>query len=226
MGFIIVVGGVKGGIGKSTIASNLAVLAAAQGWNVMLVDADSSDQQTTLRWAAERNDSPNVKAAITTMALHGKAIRSELLRLTDRYDLVIVDPGARDSDTQRFALSVADLAVLPFPPRGPDLWTIEAVTNMLRHVREYNPSLRAAAFVNKADAKGENNVEAEKAFADFSESVESLGVRIGNRVAIPNAHLIGLSAIEVPRPDQKAVKELEDLYQAVVTRLEKVANAE
>ena len=38
---ILVVGGIKGGVGKSTLASNLAVLAARGGKDVLLVDGDS-----------------------------------------------------------------------------------------------------------------------------------------------------------------------------------------
>ena len=226
MGVIIVTGGVKGGIGKSTISSNLAVLAARDGLKVLLVDADSSDQQTTLRWAAERNSNPAATASVTTIALHGRSIRAELLRLVRDYDLVIVDPGARDSDTQRMALAAADLALIPYPPRGPDVWTIDAVTAMLAHVREVNPGLRAFVFINKADSRGENNAEAEAALADHSDSVESLPVRVGNRIALPNAHVLGLSAVELPRPDPKAQGELEGLYRAVITILEKEVEEE
>lgn len=208
---IIVIGGIKGGIGKSTIAANLAVLDARAGRNVLLIDADSSDQQTSLRWAAARNEREGL-VALTTMALHGRTIRAELKRLAERYDTIIVDPAARDSDTQRSALSVADLVLLPFPPRGPDLWTIDGVVEMIQDVRLINPGLRAACFVNRADSVGSFNEEAELAFAEHADSVESLPIRVGNRKAIATAHLVGLAAIEQPRPDPKAVAELESLY--------------
>ena len=41
---IVVVGGIKGGSGKTTVATNLAVLRASGGHDVLLVDAD--DQET------------------------------------------------------------------------------------------------------------------------------------------------------------------------------------
>jgi len=37
---ILVVGGIKGGVGKSTLAANLAVLAARDGRDVLLIDGD------------------------------------------------------------------------------------------------------------------------------------------------------------------------------------------
>jgi chromosome partitioning protein len=50
---IIVVGGIKGGAGKSTIAANLAVRRATE-YSVLLVDGD--DQETTTLWSATRNE--------------------------------------------------------------------------------------------------------------------------------------------------------------------------
>ena len=40
---IITVGGIKGGSGKSTVATNLAVLRARAGRDVLLVDADGQE---------------------------------------------------------------------------------------------------------------------------------------------------------------------------------------
>src|SRR5689334_13420491 len=121
---ILVVGGIKGGIGKSTLSANMAVLAARAGHDVLLVDGDT--QGTTMTWAAARGGRPgNGLASLTTISLVGRQIRAELGRLRDRYQTIIVDAGAKDSDTQRAALVAADVALLPFPPRGPDLWTLD-----------------------------------------------------------------------------------------------------
>src|SRR3954447_6223667 len=123
MGEILVVGGIKGGIGKSTLAANLAVLAARAGGDVLLIDADP--QETTATWAQARADQTGELAPVTTVTIIGKQIREELKRLVGKYQTIIVDAGARDTTTQRAALSVTNLVLLPFPPRGPDLWTLE-----------------------------------------------------------------------------------------------------
>ena len=51
---ITVVGGTKGGSGKSTVATNLAVMLATAGRDVLLVDAD--DQETSSDFTAMRNE--------------------------------------------------------------------------------------------------------------------------------------------------------------------------
>ncbi|MBE7157361.1 MAG: AAA family ATPase [Rhodospirillales bacterium] len=210
MGKILVAGGIKGGIGKSTLAANLAVLAAREGKEVLLVDADP--QETTATWAAARGDQTMELAPVTTVSIVGKQIRDELKRLASKYQVVVVDAGARDTSTQRAALSVAHLVLLPFPPRGPDLWTLDAVAQTIADIRTINERLRAAAFVNRADPIGSDNAEAEAAFAEHAEVIEAAPVRVGNRKGIAVAHLAGLAACEAQRLDAKAVAELDALY--------------
>ncbi|HEY8612356.1 MAG TPA: AAA family ATPase [Roseomonas sp.] len=210
MGKILVSGGIKGGIGKSTLAANLAVLAARVGKEVLLVDADP--QETTATWAAARGEQPGELAPVTTVTIVGKQIREELKRLADKYDVVIVDAGARDTSTQRAALSVANLVLLPFPPRGPDLWTLDAVAQTVSDIRTINEGLRAVAFVNRADPIGSDNAEAEAAFAEHAEVIEAAPIRVGNRKGIATSHLMGLAACEAQRPDGKAVAELDALF--------------
>jgi chromosome partitioning protein len=211
MGDILVCGGIKGGIGKSTLAANLAVLAARAGKEVLLIDADP--QETTATWAAARSEHAGELAPVTTVSIVGKTIRDELKRLATKYETIIVDAGARDTTTQRAALSVAQTVLLPFPPRGPDLWTLDAVAQTVSDIRTINEGLRAIAFVNRADPIGSDNAEAEAAFAEHAEAIEAAPIRVGNRKGIAVAHLMGLAAIEAQRPDPKAVAELDALFQ-------------
>jgi len=213
MGKILVAGGIKGGIGKSTLAANLAVLASRDGKEVLLIDADP--QETTATWAAARSEQTGSLAPVTTVSIVGKQIRDELRRLSEKYAVVIIDAGARDTSTQRAALSVANLVLLPFPPRGPDLWTLDAVAQTVSDIRTINEGLRAVAFVNRADPIGNDNAEAEAAFAEHSEVIEAAPVRVGNRKGIATSHLLGLAACEAQRPDAKAIGELEALYRYV-----------
>src|SRR6185312_4663024 len=108
-------------------------------------------------WAQARSDQSGELAPVTTVTIVGRQIREELKRLATKYRTIIVDAGARDTTTQRAALSAADLVLLPFPPRGPDLWTLEAVAQTVAEVRTINESLRAFAFINRADPNGDDN---------------------------------------------------------------------
>jgi chromosome partitioning protein len=207
---IIVIGGIKGGAGKSTIAANLAARRATE-CNVLLVDGD--EQETTTLWAATRSEHLSEQNSnLTCIQLRGRAARDEVLKLSAHYQDVLIDVGGRDTTTQRAALTIANLVLLPLPPRGPDIWTLDKVAELLEEVRTVNPDLVAWAFLNRADAGGTDNQDAMQMIAD-TPGIELIAPRVGDRKAFPNAHTQGLSAIESKPRDPKAVKELEELYQ-------------
>jgi chromosome partitioning protein len=207
---IIVVGGIKGGAGKSTIAANLAVRRATE-YNVLLVDGD--DQETTTLWSATRNENfPNKSSNLTCIQLRGRGARDEVIKLSAHYQDVLIDVGGRDTTTQRAALTIADLILLPLPPRGPDVWTLDKVAELLEEVRTVNPELKAWAFLNRADAGGTDNQDAMQMISD-TPGIQLIAPRVGDRKAFPNAHTQGLSVTEVKPRNQKAVTELEELYQ-------------
>ncbi len=207
-----VVGGITGGAGKTIVATNLAVIRAAAGRDVLLVDGD--DQESATLWSATRNEVLGGANRLTSIHLTGRGTRDELQRLAAKYDDIIIDVGGRDTTTQRAALTVADILLLPFPPRGPDIWTIEKVTHLVKEVRSVNTGLRALAFLNRADRVGADNAVA-SALLNEAEGIELLDVRVGDRKAFPNAFSNGLGVGELKRPNPKAVAEMEGLYQAL-----------
>lgn len=120
---IIIVGGIKGGSGKTTVATNLAVIRASEGHDVLLVDAD--DQETATDFTVLRNDKAVEGAGYTSIKLTGSSVRTEILRLSKKYQDVIIDVGGRDTTSQRAALAVGNILLVPFVPRSFDIWTLE-----------------------------------------------------------------------------------------------------
>lgn len=207
---IIVCGGIKGGAGKSTIAVNLAAKRVADHMNILLIDGD--DQETTTLWANTRQENhPDLSKTLTCIQLSGRAARDEVIKLAPNYDDVIVDVGGRDTATQRAALTIADLVLIPLPPRSPDIWTLEKVAELIEEVRTVNPELKAYCFINRADAQGSDNKQAETLIKE-TKGLEFIKPYIGDRKAFPNAHTEGLGVSEGKPKDNKAVKELEALY--------------
>src|SRR5215210_7457307 len=116
---IVTVGGTKGGSGKSTVATNLTCIAAAHGADVLLVDAD--DQETAADFTAARKEDHPTAARYTCTKLTGKSVRTEVLELAPKYTHVIIDVGGRDTTSQRAALTVSDVLLVPFAPRSFDI---------------------------------------------------------------------------------------------------------
>jgi len=207
---ILVCGGIKGGVGKSTVATNMTVMRANQGMDVLLVDAD--DQGTASDFTAVRNETLIEQGAgYTSIKLYGAAVRSEVLRMAKKYDDVVIDVGGRDTAGQRAALSMANVYVIPFLPGSFDVWTLESVGKLVEEARAFNENLKALCIINRADAKGSDNSDA-AAIAKDTPGLEFIDAPLGNRKAFRSAASNGLAVTEFKPSDSKAIAEVKKLY--------------
>jgi len=209
---ILVAGGIKGGSGKTTLATNLTIMRAREGQEVLLVDAD--DQQSAAEFTelrAEEMDDPEY----TCIRLDGKAVRDQVQRLEDKYDDIVIDTGGRDTTSQRAALTVADVLLVPFGPRSLDIWTLERVEELVSEARAVNPDLKAYSFINRADHQGSYNEETREVLSD-SDEVEFISPTLGDRKAFAIAFDYGQSIVEYTPRDEKAIREMKELCNEVV----------
>ena len=211
---ITVIGGIKGGSGKTTIATNLAVLRASETYKVLLVDAD--EQRSATDWADQRHSQKNdVAEHLTTIQLSGKSIYSQLEKLKPDYDNIFVDVGGRDTTSQRSALTIADIFLVPFKPRSLDIWTIGAVKQLIEEIKSVNRDLRCYAILNQADPKGTDNEDALQILSECP-NITCLPCQIGQRKAFSNAAADGLGVTEIKHFDKKAASEMETLYKHIL----------
>jgi chromosome partitioning protein len=207
---IVVVGGIKGGSGKTTVATHLAIVRAASGSDVLLVDAD--DQETASDFTTLRNERRAGGAGYTNIKLTGPPVRTEGRKLASKYQDIIIDTGGRDTTSQRAALSIADALLVPFVPRSFDVWTLEKVAALVEEMRAGNPNLRAFVFINRADPRGQDNQDAASVLKD-NPVLEFLDSPIGTRKAFGNAAAEGVAVTELKAQDPKASEEIMRLYQ-------------
>jgi chromosome partitioning protein len=206
---ILVCGGIKGGSGKTTMATNLAAMRAGAGKDVLLVDAD--EQESATIFTAIRKRDQRERPQYTSIILRESQVRAEIERMRAKYDDVIVDTGGRDTRAQRASLSLADVLLLPFNPRSLDIWTIENVEKLLEDMRTINPELRLVSFLNRADPVGSDNEDSREILAAVA-GIEFAGITIVNRKAFGKAVALGLAVTELSKPDDKAAREIMALY--------------
>ena len=209
---ILVAGGGKGGSGKSTMATNLAIMRAQATHDVLLVDAD--DQETSADFTVLRNATVPEGAGYTCITLTGPSVRTEVARLASKYDDIIIDAGGRDTVSQRAALVFAHVLLVPFVPRSFDIWTLDTVSTLIQEIRTVNPALRAYAFINRGDASGTDNLEAAQLLQE-KDALAYLATPIITRKAFGKAAAQGRAVTELHPPDEKAVREIQALYHAI-----------
>lgn len=211
---IISFNSIKGGVGKSTMATTLAVWLVSRKHEVLLVDGD--DQETASDFTTWRENTLNGETGYTLVNMTGANLRKQVDSLRSKYDYIIIDTGGRDTTSQRAALSIADISVIPFVPRSFDLWTITKVTNLVDEINALRVEpLKVYTFLSRADVRSADNRDVADALSNI-EQLTYIPFQITNRKAISNAAGVGLAVHELVEPDKKAIKEIDDLFNYII----------
>lgn len=202
---ILLVGGEKGGSGKSCLAQNLAVyLAKYKELDILLLDADP--QETTTDWVHQRNENTELPKIHSVQASGN--IRDTLKDLETRYDAVVVDAGGQDSEALRSAMTVATFMLIPFRPKRRDLKTLPHMEKLLKLAIAINPDLTARAVITQCHSlpsQAQRIVDAKEACRSFA--IDPLESIIYTRNIYDDADEGGLSVLDT-RNDEKAKAEI------------------
>ena len=211
---ILTVGNTKGGVGKTTLAVQIAIARALTGREVWLIDGDRQGTAASAVAArAEAGRSPGIACARYD---DGPALRGQIQQQRDKWDDIIIDAGGRDSSALRAALILSDVLLVPFAPRSYDVWALDDMASLVDEARSVRDGLRAIAILNLADP-GESSSDNKDAAAAVAEvpQFEYLPKPIRRRKAFSNAGGAGLSVSELPSRDAKACYELDELVESL-----------
>jgi chromosome partitioning protein len=211
---ILTIGNTKGGVGKTTLAVQLAIARALAGRDVWLIDGDR--QATATAAVAARAEAGRQPGIACAQYPDGPTLRAQVQQQRSKFNDIIIDAGGRDSTALRAALVVSDVLLVPFAPRSYDVWALDDMAALVDEARSVRDGLRAYAILNLADP-GEHsadNAEAAAAVAAVPQ-FEYLAAPIRRRKAFSNAGGEGLAVTELAPRDPKACAELDTLFAAV-----------
>ena len=210
---IILIGGEKGGSGKTTLAVNLAAQRALIGRDVLIIDTDI--QASASYWTQIR-DEAGIKPRVACIQKFGKGLQTEVRDLATRYQDLIIDAGGRDSVELRSALVVAERVYIPIQPSQFDIWTLGRMDELVKTVQGFNPKVQAWVVISRASTNpsvGEA-AEAQALLSDF-DNLQLAQVVIRDRIAYRKAARAGLGVEELKPTDPKAQEEMRMLFQKV-----------
>jgi len=207
---IITVGNTKGGVGKTTLAVQIAVTRALAGHDVWLIDGDR--QGTAVAAIAARTEAGTMPGVACAQYPDGPALRGQVQQQRSKWQDIIIDAGGRDSTALRAALVLSDVLLVPFAPRSYDVWALDDMAALIDEAQSVRDGLRCYAVMNQADPgeRSTDNADAAAAVAQFPQ-FEYLSTPIRRRKALSNACGAGLSVAEMPQRDPKAVSEIDVL---------------
>ena len=205
---ITVIGNLKGGTGKSTIAFNLAVWLKMNRSAVTLFDLDP---QKTLSDVAdireEEGFEPELEVFDDVDALKAwKNKKSE----------VIVDVGTSDYDSMNKALALADRIITPVPPSQADIWSTQRFIKIIRDLSGGNKKMPPMlGVINRADTHiGVRETDEAEQALDMLKGIQRIDLRLYQRTAYRRSFSEGLAVFEM-QPTSKAAKETVALANAL-----------
>lgn len=207
---IFVVGGTKGGPGKSTVAQQIAVcLKVKKKKKVYITDIDI--QRTTTSWCEDRRQNEDLE--LIPFAYVQDDIIKHLKSLQGRAEFVVVDAGGFDSEIQRQAMLMADVIIIPLRPKRRDLKSLRDIDPIIDNVRNVNDKVKVRAVMNQCPALP-SQVSRILAAKEIVETfgIVSAPVNLYNRNVYDDAEESGRSIFEMTgsERDKKAEAEFEE----------------
>jgi chromosome partitioning protein len=197
----------KGGAGKTTLASNIAVAAHQAGERVFICDLDPL--QSLVRWSKARN-----APAIPTQHVPPDKLAPALVELKrGGVTLAILDTPGSDSRHSAEAIRIADLCIIPARPNTLDLWASEAT---LARVKAEKGDF---AFLLNQCPPAQQSARVARGAAALQEMGALLTPLITTRVDYLEAVRRGLGVCEF-NSNGVAAREIGDLWNSLRRRLD------
>lgn len=201
----------KGGVGKTTLATALAVEAGRDGRRAIVVDLDPQASASFWRDTREADD-PAITAVPAARLGHVLAAAAEAA-----VDIAIVDTPPFSKDIAYEAAERADFVLIPTRPAVLDVMAMTKTLDLVKHYGK--PHAVVLTFCPPSGREVDDTVKV----------IEALGatlapVRIGQRVAYSRAQQSGRAAQELEEGG-KAAREIKELYTYVCMNMDAGAGA-
>lgn len=207
MNKVIVLAHQKGGVGKSTIAANLAS-ELSKDHKVKVIDLDL--QKSLSYFNNLRGEAGLQILDMITIESAKKLVEI----INNNTDLLIIDAGGYDSDIIRVAILGADILVTPVSDSGIEIGGLLMFRDIIKKINEERPDLKASILLNKIHTRaGESSLNEVVEFIDKTPEFQRMDSVLRDRVDYKRAFDSGKSVIEF---NSKATAEMKNLISEVL----------
>lgn len=214
MGRIIGIVQVKGGAGRSTLATNLAAALSMEA-PTALIDADVP-QGTSVSWGVLRERAGRMGQLTVTGAADHRILVSKARELVATHSYVIIDGPPRLAEVIRVILIMSRLCLIPMGASAAEIWATSDLVRTIAEARNRRLDVNACIVWNRFRGYTRSARELGEA-AEQELGLPALQSKLGYRVAYSEAMARGLSVAEWP--DKQAQIEFAELVAEIKEQL-------
>jgi len=206
---VIAVANQKGGVGKTTLAMNMAAGLTRRG-SCVVVDADP--QRSATMWI-ELSDSLRKFPAKVVPA--EDKIKKQIIQLQTEFDYIVIDcPPEIKSDSTMSAMEISKVLLIPLLPSPLDLWASTRIEELIKRVKRVNPAISAFVVLNQIEARSAMSRGMDGALQEIN--IPVLRHRLSRRASYRTAALEGCSVYELGFRGRVASEEIDNIIDEVL----------
>lgn len=212
----------KGGVGKSTLATNTAAI-LSESYRVVLLDTD--EQGSSELWCNARDEDFAGNYKVRGFSKHYKktvnasAVTIDLEDIAGGCDIIVVDTPGRNEFVSLGVISASNLVIIPLTPGNYSLWSSDATMQLIQKVAAIKSGDFAARFLLNRRDKRKVSGDMKQALSGFD--IPLMETTVGNRNIYENSSG-GLSVLEIgarTASDREGQREMREMVGEIETLL-------
>lgn len=208
---VIAVANQKGGVGKTTLAMNMAAGLTRRG-SCVVVDADP--QRSATMWI-ELSDSLREFPAKVVPA--EDEIKKQIIQLQTEFDYIVIDcPPEIKSDSTMSAIEISKVLLIPLLPSPLDLWASTRIEELIKRVQRVNPTISAFVVLNQIEPRSAMSRGMDGALQEIN--IPVLRHRLSRRASYRTAALEGCSVYDLGFRGRVASEEIDNIIDEVLVQ--------